>query len=192
MRAAAPIPCHCTVCDLDFERMRKRGNMAVCSPCQRKKRVADWHLANPGRKYELRKQWFENNPEKTRASKTAWQKRNPEKEAVKAAAWRAANPDKVREITKRHYWCNRDKIIRDVVERNAKHRTPPWADLDAIAAIYAKSRAVSRATGIQHHVDHFIPIKGQMVCGLHVETNLRVIPAAENIRKFNKFHEANL
>ena len=39
----------------------------------------------------------------------------------------------------------------------------------------------------QFEVDHIVPVKGDMVCGLHVLSNLQVIPRAENRRKSNKF-----
>lgn len=41
-------------------------------------------------------------------------------------------------------------------------------------------------TGIEWHVDHVVPLKGKLVCGLHVWTNLRVIPKTLNLRKGNK------
>ena len=65
--------------------------------------------------------------------------------------------------------------------------TPAWADLKAMQAIYKKARDLTANTGIPHHVDHEIPLRGKLVCGLHVETNLRVITADENIKKNNKF-----
>jgi 5-methylcytosine-specific restriction endonuclease McrA len=40
-------------------------------------------------------------------------------------------------------------------------------------------------TGIEWHVDHIIPLKGEMVSGLHIYSNLRVIPKIENLRKGN-------
>ena len=46
---------------------------------------------------------------------------------------------------------------------------------------------VNKATGEKYHVDHIIPIKNKLVCGLHVYENLRVIPAKQNLVKSNKF-----
>lgn len=45
--------------------------------------------------------------------------------------------------------------------------------------------------GIEWHVDHIIPLKGELVSGLHVWNNLRVIPKILNLRKGNKiaFHD---
>lgn len=66
-------------------------------------------------------------------------------------------------------------------------RTPSWADKDAIAAIYAEAAAMTRETGIEYHVDHIYPLQGRKVSGLHVHTNLRVIPGVENMRKNNRY-----
>jgi len=72
--------------------------------------------------------------------------------------------------------------------RAAKLRsTPAWANLQAIATIYAEADRLTRETGIVHHVDHDIPLQHPLVCGLHVESNLRVLTASDNIRKSNKF-----
>ena len=38
-----------------------------------------------------------------------------------------------------------------------------------------------------HHVDHIIPLQGAIVSGLHVEGNLRVITATENMIKRNRY-----
>jgi hypothetical protein len=40
--------------------------------------------------------------------------------------------------------------------------------------------------GFPWHVDHTIPLRGRIVSGLHVPTNLQVIPGAENSRKGNR------
>jgi len=65
--------------------------------------------------------------------------------------------------------------------------TPAWADLEKIQQIYTLCKQISEATGVLHHVDHIVPLQGKQVCGLHVESNLRIISATENISKSNNF-----
>lgn len=65
--------------------------------------------------------------------------------------------------------------------------TPPWADRSAIAATYRHAAELTRRTRIVHHVDHIVPLQGDGVTGLHVECNLRVIPARDNQRKGNRW-----
>ena len=60
-------------------------------------------------------------------------------------------------------------------------RTPPWADLEAIAAFKVRAKAEKK------HADHKIPLRGRRVSGLNVENNLQMLSPAENIRKGNRF-----
>ena len=64
-----------------------------------------------------------------------------------------------------------------------KNATAAWFEREAVAALYAESRARSTP----HQVDHIIPVNGRLVCGLHCLANLQVIPAHENNRKNNTF-----
>jgi hypothetical protein len=68
-----------------------------------------------------------------------------------------------------------------------KQRTPKWADLKAIKAFYDTSQWVTEVTGLEHHVDHIIPLNGRLVSGLHVAENLRVLPGPENLAKGSKY-----
>lgn len=42
-----------------------------------------------------------------------------------------------------------------------------------------------RQRGIDCVVDHTIPLNGEDVCGLHVETNLQIVTTADNVAKRN-------
>lgn len=61
-----------------------------------------------------------------------------------------------------------------------KLRTPAWADKEKIAKVYEKASILGMT------VDHYYPLQGENVCGLHVETNLRIISQSENDSKSNK------
>lgn len=66
-------------------------------------------------------------------------------------------------------------------------RTPKWASLMVIRVIYQRCEELTRETGVEHHVDHIVPLRGRNVCGLHVEYNLQIIPAHANHKKANLF-----
>lgn len=64
---------------------------------------------------------------------------------------------------------------------------PAWANKFFIEEIYELARRRTEITGFPWHVDHIVPLKSELVCGLHVQSNLRVIPAVENHKKKNYF-----
>ena len=65
--------------------------------------------------------------------------------------------------------------------------TPGWADKEEIKKIYEESKRLTEETGVVHHVDHIIPLKSPLVCGLHVKENLTIITKEENLKKSNYF-----
>lgn len=71
--------------------------------------------------------------------------------------------------------------------RHRRERMAPWANGETIKALYEEAQRLSLETGVQHHVDHVIPLQGEFVSGLHVETNMQILPYRENIAKKNRF-----
>lgn len=64
--------------------------------------------------------------------------------------------------------------------------TPEWASEALILAIYEECQLLSEETGIPHHVDHAVPLISDIVCGLHCEDNLQILPALDNLSKGNR------
>jgi len=86
-------------------------------------------------------------------------------------------------INKARYTRNKMKYQ---IENNRDSRVIHW-DQHGITQIYDHCKAVTDKTGIKHDVDHIIPLKHHLVCGLHVANNLQVIPHLSNIKKSNTF-----
>ena len=69
-------------------------------------------------------------------------------------------------------------------KRRARHAAQQYKR--AMKVRYAEARWMTLRTGIRHEVDHFFPLQGDFVSGLHVPANLRVIPARDNWKKSAK------
>jgi hypothetical protein len=191
----------------DPEKFRKlaAANRAKPGAAERHKEyVKAWALRNAEHVKAARKAKYEEdragNVEKARA----WKKRNPAKvlasqrsrapinrDKMRAArkAWENKNPTAALESFKRYRERNRPKIrARLAVSKQGREkRRVLWADQDAINEIYRLAEEMTRTTGRLHVVDHEIPLQGDEVSGLHVETNLRVIEHHENAVKHNSW-----
>jgi hypothetical protein len=93
-------------------------------------------------------------------------------------------------------WFKENKHMRSVYEADYQHskiqRTPKWLteeDFWMIKEIYSLASLRSKVFGFSWHVDHIIPVRGKKVSGLHVPSNLQVIPWIDNVKKHNKFCE---
>jgi hypothetical protein len=129
-------------------------------------RVRKTHDPDYAKKYYLA------NKEKIKAQVKVWQENNLDRVLENGKRWRKENPAKNRfqETNKR------------LLELRSQ---PPWADHKKMLKFYEQAQALTKQTGIVYSVDHIVPIRSQLVCGLHVEHNLQVIPRDDNGRKSN-------
>lgn len=154
----------------------KDGHQVVCKKCAIAK-VVQYQRDNAAKVLPRIKAWGEANKEKTLAYKAKWKGDNKGRNSEINAEWKQKNPDLVRAASNR----------RNAIQRQA---TPSWANQFFISEAYDLARLRTKATGIKWSVDHIIPLSGENVCGLHVESNLQVIPLSENCRKGTRLLEA--
>ena len=158
-----------------------RKTKGTCVECLR----LEWAASN-----EKRAEYFaeRNRSEEVKHKKHEWYLEN--KESVIARA-KVQPPEKKREY--RNAWKERNTVmvLADNKARRRKHReaTPPWItrkQKSEIRALYQIAITMTKTTGEQYVVDHIYPLRSDVVCGLHVPWNLRVITRAENLQKSNE------
>lgn len=105
-------------------------------------------------------------------------------------SWRGGLKPAVVSSTGKHYRRYVAHIANELSVRRSRAKglaTPLWASIEKVKAFYEAARKITELTGIKHHVDHIVPLRGANVCGLHNEFNLQIIPADLNLSKSNKF-----
>lgn len=107
--------------------------------------------------------------------------KHKEKGLIATKKWQSKNNEHIREVGKKYRQANPHKMRAAVARRWAEKlkATPIWADHEKIAEIY------SLAIKTGKHVDHIIPLRGKLVCGLHVHNNLQPLDPIANKRKGN-------
>jgi len=174
--------------------------MKTCLKCNIEKILSEFHIA---------KKNISGLEGKCKSCKSIYRKaqyqKNKHKELSKNLEWKYNNLERYKEIGKEHYRANKDRhksLMQQHYHANkgmyrakdAKYRatklkaTPAWANLEQIKRIYIACASISERTGVEHHVDHIIPLQGETVCGLHVEKNLAIIPAQMNLQKSNTYN----
>lgn len=156
-----------------------------------KERNKEYRKANYDKIKEYLKANSENIKERMKEYTKEYRKANSDKIKEYWKEYRKTNPEKVKECVKEYRKSNPDKINAYNAKRRSKklQATPPWLTnehLSAIRMYYTESKALEKATGIKHHVDHIVPLQGNNVCGLHVPWNLQVLPSDINLAKSNK------
>lgn len=190
-------------------RIHELGTTKVCTGCKKEKQVDCFYFVKDRNNYMTKcKACYKARHEVCKAKNPDVYKeknlravaaRDKEVHAARNKAWRAANPIKAKEhyekcvarrggknLYKRAtYLRHPEAFIRANLKRQKalKRAIPSWYDADEVNGIYA----LAKRLGPKYHVDHIVPLQGKNVCGLHVQTNLRIVLATENLQKGNKF-----
>jgi len=133
------------------------------------------------------KAYREANKETIATAKKAYREANKEDISAKKKAWNEANKEKVIAYFKAYREANKEKVAVWKANRRAlKRKQIPVHLRDCphekkrLVEIYKLRNILSKATGVQHHVDHMWPLADG---GPHWSGNLQVIPAEENMSK---------
>ena len=145
----------------------------VCTKCSVEKDISCFYLHSDGRPRRQCKVC-------RNKANSEYLKKKPEKRHKPTGEMYSLALKRTQEWRKQNlaYDAHRAKLYR----MRKACQVPPWADLEKIKQIY-----LSCPPG--YHVDHIIPLKGKIVSGLHVETNLQHLPAKENMKKRNFYEE---
>lgn len=66
-----------------------------------------------------------------------------------------------------------------------KRACPPWSSMAEMHRFWRESKRRTAETGIPHSVDHIVPLRNPIVCGLHCPANIEILPLVANIAKGN-------
>lgn len=149
------------ICDFFKKAHGRYGVAAICKVCRKIERTASLSITLDSRRIQARK-WAARNKHRLAAAASRWQKKHPGRANANTAAYEAR---KIRAMPK---WTNRF-FIEEIYDLAAR-------------------RTALKTGGIEKwQVDHIVPLQSNLVCGLHVEHNLRVISASKNSSKKNYY-----
>ena len=155
----------------------------VCVVCTRNK-LAAYRIKNRAsllaKKRKAQNEYRRKYPDRIKATAKASTRKHRIARNGEKAVWARKNKGRVLA------WCRKRQL--DKVQR-----TPAWLttdDLWLIEQFYETAAARTKATGVQWHVDHVLPLRGKAVSGLHVPYNLQVILGSENSSKGNRVQHA--
>jgi hypothetical protein len=175
----------CTKCSqwldvINFSKSTRRsgGIDRICKIC-----TAQHYQQNSEHIKARTKQYRLDNPEKTKESAQRYYEKNRDLYIERAKSWSDINPEKRKEISRKYRKANQFAKNASTAHYRAMkiQATPPWLSdqhLNEIKQIYKDCPK-------GYHVDHIIPLRSDLACGLHVPWNLQIIKAEDNMSKGN-------
>ena len=160
----------------------KDGLNTFCIKCHKADNLArkKEYRADPvfhEKELTYKKRYREKTVEQRKRYMDKWHKEND-------AKYREANKEKIRESYKRHVNTVEGKAKLAARCRARQIRKilamPKWAEVDKIITVYKKAKLYGFT------VDHIVPLKSSVVCGLHTWANLQLLDNTYNIQKSNR------
>lgn len=155
-----------------------------CKKCQTEKSLSEFYLSVPSRCKVCRNShstlWRKTHPKEWNNIVRKSERKIPQsKKREWAKKFHERNPDWAKQYYQdnSHIWIHCSRVR----QQKIKDQTPPWADMKKIKLIYQEAKLLSL------EVDHIIPLRGEIVCGLHVEHNLQLLTKEENRKKSNNY-----
>lgn len=203
----------CNDCDLEKpssdygkNRQKKNGLMSRCRTCAYK-RSTTWRKKNKKKDKENQRAYRKRRPDKFKEFYTSYYHNPKNKEQIlklrkesylrrrdkilkQSKKYRDKNKEKINEGQRQYRLNNLGKSSARarkyaLQKQQAMLRCLSRDQIKEIESFYIKAKELSINTGIDHQVDHIIPLRGKEVCGLHVPWNLQILTAEENRKKGN-------
>lgn len=154
-----------------------RKTKGTCVECMKE----DWAKDNARRSEKPKsdaakaagRRYYERN---TELAKARARNRPVEDQREYRRAWKVRNP----ELT---------QVYSNARKRRARHATPKWLTTEhkqQIREMYLAARRLTKETGTKYVVDHIVPLRSEVVCGLHVPWNLQILTHVDNCAKSNR------
>jgi 5-methylcytosine-specific restriction endonuclease McrA len=192
----------CKVCNIQKEVKDFPKNRKSCFGCYNKQQTVAYKKNSISRLIKVKEYYTSHRQEKLDYA-SAYRKEN----ALLIKQYKKEHAEEIADSWANYYEINRQILLangrqytkENPAKMNAKNarrrakqlqRTPKWLtelDKEKIEEIYFYSHLMTITLGIQHEVDHIIPLCGKNISGLHCPENLQILTKEKHRKKGNKF-----